>query len=146
MASLDRISLKKTIKTLSQPYCKIVCDMSYPIINSRTENLTKLSQIFRCFDMKRETIPDLWSIYFQTFCPRFLPNFLTWFHSGVSRFNFKFLDLYCYLTNLLFSLTLKILFITSGFSLFIVLYISTHKFLYLFTLIFTFAAFSNKSS
>ena len=69
---------------------------------------------------------------FQTFDPYtfklFAPK-VTWFHSGVSRFN-----LYCSLTNLLFSLTLKILFINSGYSLFIVLYISIHKFLNLFTL------------
>ena len=56
---------------------------------------------------------------FQTFGPYtfklFAPK-VTWFHLGVSRFN-----LYCSLTNLLFSLTLKILFINSGFSLFIVL-------------------------
>ena len=48
---------------------------------------------------------------FKLFAPK-----VTWFHSGVTRFN-----LYCSLTNLLFSLTLKILFINSGFSLFIVL-------------------------
>ena len=81
---------------------------------------------------------------FQTFDPYifnlFFPK-VTWFHSGVSRFN-----LYCSLTNLLFCLTLRILFVNSGFSLFIVLYISTHKFLNLFTLIFTFPDFSNKPS
>ena len=51
---------------------------------------------------------------FQTFGPYtfklFAPK-VTWFHLGVSRFN-----LYCSLTNLLFSLTLKILFKNSGFS------------------------------
>ena len=48
---------------------------------------------------------------FKVFPPK-----VTWFHSGVSRFS-----LYCSLINLLFSLTLKILFINSGFSLFILL-------------------------
>ena len=43
---------------------------------------------------------------FKPFAPK-----VTWFHLGVSRFN-----LYCSLTNLLFSLTLKILFKNSGFS------------------------------
>ena len=32
---LGRISLKNTKKTLSQPYCKVFCDMPYPIINRR---------------------------------------------------------------------------------------------------------------
>ena len=75
---------------------------------------------------------------FQTFGPYtykpFAPK-VTCFHSGVSRFN-----LYCSFTNLLFSLNLKMLFIKTGFSLFVALYISAHKFLNLFTLIFTFLA------
>ena len=76
---------------------------------------------------------------FQTFDPypfKLFTSEIFWFHSGVSRFN-----LYCSLTNLLFSLTLKILFINSGLSLFIVLYISQYNFLNLFTLIFTFPLF-----
>ena len=68
----------------------------------------KLNQIFKCFDMKRKTIPDLWSIHFQTFSPK-----VTWFHSGVSKFN-----LYCSLLNRLLSLTLKMKTLYLGYLLF----------------------------
>ena len=65
--------------------------------------------------MKEKTVPDLWSIYLQTFCPK-----ITWFHSGVSRFN-----LYCFVTILLLSLILKILFIDSGLT-YLLLHIFQH--------------------
>ena len=65
----------------------------------------------------------------------------TWFQLGVSTFIF-----YCSLTNFLLSLTLKTFFINSGFSLFVVLYISAHKRFNLCTLAFTSPAFSNKPS
>ena len=47
---------------------------------------------------------------------RFAPKVI-WFHSGVSRFN-----LYCYLTNLLFSLILQIIFLNSRFNLLFYIY------------------------
>ena len=66
---------------------------------------------------------------FQTFGPYTFKVFspkVTWFHSGVSRFS-----LYCSLINLLFSLTLKILFINSGFNLLFYIFHHTNSSTYL---------------
>ena len=68
---------------------------------------------------------------FKFFTPK-----VSWFRSGVSRFT-----LYCSVINVLFSLTLKILFINSRFRDFFVLYILIHKILDLYTLILGYFAF-----
>ena len=79
--------------------------------NSITTQVVTL--VFRWFKMKRKASQIFGPCTFKLFAPK-----VTWYHSGVSQFN-----LFCSLTNLLFSFNLKILFMNSRFSLFIVLYI-----------------------
>ena len=123
-----KIKLMNNLLCTNCPTARVVIPFFIKLLNwiRFSDVLMWKERLFQTFD--RYT--------FKLFAPK-----VTWFHSRDSRFN-----LYCSLTNLLFSVTLRILFINSGFSLSLVLYISTYKFLNLFTLIFIFLDFSNKPS